>query len=323
MSRELATIGKFLEDYKSQITAALPSHLNADRMVRLALTAFSQNKALLKCDPTSVFGAVVIASQLGLEIGVAGHGFLVPYKNRAQFVPGWQGLVDLVSRSGRGTVWTGGVFEGDDFSFALGDSPFVKHLPRGEDDPEKLIHTYAVGRPKGSEWPIIEVWPIARVWRHRDKHNKVGDDHYSFKHPEMYARKVPLLQVIKYMPKSIELSNALALEEAAETGHNPTIMGDFVVVEKEDNGDGEGSGACIEGPKSKSGAAPAAAEADRPPAQDRLLTDGERNHLRGKMEAAALTEADLKGKFGVGLDGITKSQFEDVRRWAANPAKTD
>lgn len=237
MSNEVAIspvtgLRNFLEKNKAQIAAALPKHLNPDRMCRLALTAFSQNRALEKCELNTIFASVVIASQLGLEIGIAGQGFLVPYKGRCTFIPGWQGLVDLVSRSGRAAVWTGAVFEGDEFDWALGDRPYVKHKPQGEDNIGKLTHTYAVGRAKGSDWPIIEVWAQDRLVSHRNKYNKVGDDHYSFKSWEMYARKIPLLQVIKYLPKSIELANAIALEGAYAEGKTAVLDGDFVRVDE-------------------------------------------------------------------------------------------
>jgi recombination protein RecT len=224
-------LSNFLEKNKAQIAAALPKHLSPDRMCRLALTAFSQNRKLAECELNTIFASVVIASQLGLEIGIAGQGFLVPYKGRCTFIPGWQGLVDLVSRSGRAAVWTGAVFDGDEFDWAMGDRPYIKHKPKGEDDIKKLTHTYAVGRAKGSDWPIIEVWAQDRLVSHRDKYNKVGEDHYSFKNWEMYARKIPLLQVIKYLPKSIELANAIALEGAYAEGKTAILDGDFVRVD--------------------------------------------------------------------------------------------
>lgn len=230
-------LSNFLEKNKAQIAAALPKHLNPDRMCRLALTAFSQNSKLAGCELSTIFASVVIASQLGLEIGIAGQGFLVPYKGRCTFIPGWQGLVDLVSRSGRAAVWTGAVYEGDEFDWAMGDRPYVKHKPKGEDDIRKLLHTYAVGRAKGSDWPIIEVWAQDRLVSHRDKYNKVGDDHYSFRNWEMYARKIPLLQVIKYLPKSIELANAIALEGAYAEGKTAILDGDFVRVDGSESED--------------------------------------------------------------------------------------
>jgi recombination protein RecT len=226
-----AQLVTYLEKHKAQFAAALPKHLNVDRMIRLALTSFNGNKALQSCDMTSIAASIVVASQMGLEIGVSGQGYLVPYKNKCQFIPGWQGFVDLVSRSGRATVWTGAVFDGDDFDFSLGDSPFVKHRPRGEDDPAKLVYVYAIGRVNGSQWPVIEVWPIDKVRRHFNKNNKVGNAHYANTHWEMYSRKIPLLQVIKYMPKSIELTNALAADAAYEGGHTYTVQGDTVFID--------------------------------------------------------------------------------------------
>jgi recombination protein RecT len=217
-----------LKKFQSEIERALPKHLNGDRMARIALTAFRRTPALGKCEPASVFAAVIQASQLGLEPDTLGRAYLIPYGRECQFVPGWKGLVDLINRAGTATVWTGAVFEGDKFEYQLGDSPFVRHIPCGEDDPAKLTHVYAVGRVKGSEWPVIEVWPVPRVRKHRDRYNKVGNRHYSFQNWEMYARKVVLLQVIKYMPASAELSAAVSLNDAAEVGSQNLTVKDAI-----------------------------------------------------------------------------------------------
>ncbi len=226
----VASFSKFMDSFKPQMALALPKHLTADRMARLALTAFSSTPKLQACDPRTIAASIMTASTLGLEPGVNGQGYLVPYGKTCTFVPGWKGLVDIANRSGRATVWTGAVFEGDDFDYALGDSPFVRHRPGNEDDPRRMTHVYAIGRVNGSNWPVIEVWTIKRVWKHRDQYNKVGSSHYSFRDQEMYARKIPLLQVLKYMPASIELSNALAVASAAEEGRSVVIEGNFVTI---------------------------------------------------------------------------------------------
>lgn len=235
------TFMAFLDKHKNQLSMALPKHLTADRMSRLALTAFNSNKKLQQCDPKSVFGSVVMLSQMGLEIGVMGQAYLVPYNDRkrgmiCQPIPGWMGIVDLVARSGRATVWTGAVYEGDEFDYALGSRPFITHKPCGEDNSDKLIYVYACGVVKGMEhMPVIECWPIARVRKHRNKFNKVGDSHYSFGNWEMYARKVPLLQVCKYMPKSIELTAAISADFAHESGRTMQFDGETVTIEGGDD----------------------------------------------------------------------------------------
>lgn len=226
-----------LEAFKAEISRALPRHsalprnLSADRMSRIALSAFRRNPRLDECDPRSVFAAVIQASQLGLEPDTLGRAYLVPYKVskkvghrwesrlECQFIPGWKGLVELMNRSGQGSAWTGAVFSGDTFQFALGDSPFIRHIPAGEYADEKLIYVYAVGRPRGCEWPIIEAWTMDRIRSHRDRYNNVGDKHYSYQNMEMYARKVVLLQILKYMPLSPDLVRTIELSHAAEAGN--------------------------------------------------------------------------------------------------------
>jgi recombination protein RecT len=251
MGTQLATspassLAMFMEKHKAQIGLALPKHITADRMVRLAMTSFSQNRALQDCDMQSIFASVVIAAQLGLEIGVGGQGYLVPYKGKATFVPGWQGLVDLVSRAGRATVWTGAVYEGDRFEWALGDNPFVRHHPEGDaDEWNKITHVYAIGRVNGSQYPVIEVWTMGRILRHLNKFNKVGEKHYALannrQNLEMYARKVALLQVLKYMPKSVEVQRAMDVANVVDSGKNFTFDGEVVVVTDADDGQADDS----------------------------------------------------------------------------------
>lgn len=250
----VANLAGFLDKHKKQIESAIAGspHLNPDRMIRLAMTAFSNNAALHNCDIVSMLGAIITSGQLGLEIGVTGHSYLVPYKGKVQLIPGWQGLVDLVSRSGRGTVWTGAVFPEDlpDFDYGMGDRPFIQYKKNpGPRNPDKLYCTFAVGWVKGADFPIIDVWFQDQLKAHRDQYNKVGSKHYSYDNWEMYGRKIPLLQVIKYLPKSVQLAAALDLESAAEGGF-ATIDGAALRVEDDPPaGDQNGSPPADQGQK--------------------------------------------------------------------------
>lgn len=225
------TINQALEQMRPKIEAALPRHLNADRMLRIAFTEINKTPALMQCDVKSVLASIIIASQLGLEPGVMGQGFLIPYGKTCTFVPGWQGFVDLVSRAGRATVHTDTVFPGDDFEYEKGSSPFIKHKATDStDEDQPFSHVYAVGWVKDAQRPVIEVWSRDKVLKHLKKFNKVGNKHYAIAGGEhnlqLYGRKVALLQVIKYMPKSVELHTAAQLDYAADAGtQNLTIEG--------------------------------------------------------------------------------------------------
>jgi recombination protein RecT len=214
------SIIELLESQKKQIVIALPKHLTADRLCRVAITELSKNPALFNCDKTSILAAIIMAAQLGLEPGINGQCYLVPYGNKCQLIPGWQGYVDLISRAGRASVWTGAVHEGDEFQYTLGSSPVLNHTPAEEENGD-FTYVYAVGWVKGAQWPVIEVWSRAKVEKHLRQYNKVGDRHYALQNEnnrEMYGRKVALLQVMKYMPKSVEMSQAHDLEYRAADG---------------------------------------------------------------------------------------------------------
>lgn len=233
VSREkspLAVFSGFMDKMKPQLALALPRHLTADRMARLALTAFSTSPKLQECDPTSIAASIMTAGQLGLEPGVNGAGYLIPYGRTCTFVPGWKGLVDLVSRSGRGTVFTGVIFKDQDYTFTDGARrDLVIHNETDLEAPEDITHAYAIGWVKDSSMPIIELWTVAKIRKHRDKYNKVGKMHYSFRDWEMYCRKVPLLQVLKYMPCSVEMANAIEISHASEAGRGATIENGIVI----------------------------------------------------------------------------------------------
>jgi recombination protein RecT len=229
----VAAFSNFMDKLKPQLALALPKHLTADRMARLALTAFSTNLNLQGCDPKSIAASIMTAGQLGLEPGVNGQGYLIPYKTTCTFVPGWKGLVDLVARSGRGTVYTGVIFRDQQYTFTDGARrDLVIHNETDLDAPEDITHAFAIGWVKDASMPIIELWSVEKIKKHRDKYNKVGGKHYSFRDWEMYCRKIPLLQVLKYMPASIEVANAIAVTHASEAGHGVTIENGIVIEDE-------------------------------------------------------------------------------------------
>lgn len=304
------TIIQLLESLKPQVALALPKHLQPERMIRIAMTSLRTNPKLMECDPQSIMASIMLASQLGLEPGVMGQCYLVPYKGTCTLIPGWQGLLDLVNRAGKATAWTGAVYQGDEFEWQLGDTPKLTHRPSGEE--EKLTHVYAVARAFNSPYPIIEVWPIAKVIRHRDKFNKVGDRHYSYNNMEMYARKVALLQALKYIPRSIELATAYNLDAAAEVGQQKLqindvkeiIEGSLTFEPQQDQLEPEKKG-------------PVSVPAE-PRESEISLTDF--SHLmrlakeHGVIEDDVLRYAQETYKVGT-IKDLTKAQFAEVEKW--------
>ena len=225
------TIHGFLETYKSEISRALPEHMTADRMARIALTEFRKTPALMKCDPATLFGAVIQCAQLGLEPGGAmGHAYLIPFENRkrgttdVQFIIGYRGMLDLARRSGQiVSIVARDVCQNDKFHYCYGIADTIEHVPadgnRGE-----LTHVYAVAKLKdgGVQFEVLTRHQI-EVIRNESQGYKTAikfnrTDSPWIAHFTEMARKTAIRRLFKYLPVSIEIQRAVGLDEAGEGG---------------------------------------------------------------------------------------------------------
>jgi len=225
---------QMLQNFKSEIARALPRHLNPDRMCRIALTEFRKNPKLADCDPRSVFAAIIIASQLGLEPGVLGQCYLIPYKRECQLIVGYQGLVDLVRRSGFvSRIEAHVVHERDQFTYKTGLSTVLEHEPVLEGDPGKPRLVYAVAEFKDGGYHV-EVMTEEQIGRIRDRSQSViNAKNYGKQTPwdtdtEEMWRKTVLRRICKFLPKSPEIATAIALDEASEQGRQAIGVEDAI-----------------------------------------------------------------------------------------------
>ena len=126
---------KLISDFAPQISAALPKHLTADRMTRIMLTEISKNPLLVECDKESLYGAIIVTAQLGLEPGNAlGHAYLIPFFNskkgrhECQIIIGYRGMIQLVANSGLAIIKEASVVcHGDFFEYERGTQSYLRH----------------------------------------------------------------------------------------------------------------------------------------------------------------------------------------------------
>lgn len=229
------------DQFKKQLALAVPKHLNADRMARIAATEVRKNKALLNTEPTSFLGSVMQAAQLGLEPGSAlGQAYLVPYGNQCQLIIGYKGMIDLARRSGQVLSLNAyAVREGDDFNFQLGLKPDIHHVPSLEADRIKkpITYVYAVATLKGGGYQF-EVMSRAEIEavKAKAKSKNIWNSY-----PEEMAKKTVIRRLFKYLPVSIEaleITNADAKREAGEKVEPDNVI-NIEAVSVEDFEDGE------------------------------------------------------------------------------------
>jgi recombination protein RecT len=229
VARRSHDIAALLNDpkIKAQMALALPKHVTADRLARVALTEVRRNPALARCDQHSFLGAIMLCAQLGLEPGgPLGHAYLVPFENRkagrteVQFIIGYRGMIELARRSGQiVSIEARPVYEGDRFECRFGLESDLIHVPDWESphrgNPEKLRFVYAVAklRDGGVQFVVLSRRDIeaARAV------SKAGSGPWQTHYEEM-ALKTAVRRLFKWLPISIELAQAIEQDERAELG---------------------------------------------------------------------------------------------------------
>ncbi|CAI8807899.1 hypothetical protein CHCC15325_1990 [Bacillus licheniformis] len=221
------TILDVMMQHKESFEMALPKHLDADRLIRLAVTEFRKNPMLKECTPESLLGAVMQAAQVGLEPDALGSAYLVPYYNKnknvkeVQLQIGYKGLIELVRRSGQVTsIVANEVYENDEFDFEYGINEKLYHKPTMDADRGKLKCFYAYARFKdgGHAFTVMSVEQINQI---RDKFSKSQKNGKHFgpwaDHYESMAKKTVIKQLVKYMPISVEIQNQITRDETVHS----------------------------------------------------------------------------------------------------------
>ncbi len=207
-----------IQKMTGEMGKALPAHLkaNSERYARVAITQIRQNPELAKCSAESILGALMTGTALGLDPSPSlGQYALVPYKGEAQFILEYQGMIDLAFRSGQiATIFATEVYEQDHFEYSLGLEQKLVHEPCGFENPGKVTHYYAVAKFVNGGY-VFSVMTPEQVRAHAKKNSPS----YSFasspwqKHFDAMAKKTVLRQIGKYLPKSVELTKAMAHDE--------------------------------------------------------------------------------------------------------------
>lgn len=235
------TIAAYLKKMGPEIEKALPSHMNPDRMARIALTTIRTNPKLLEASIPSLLGAVMQAAQLGLEPGLIGHCYLVPFRNGktgqtdVQFIIGYKGMIDLARRSGQiENIYAHAVYSNDEFDYELGLEPKLKHKPYMEGDRGEFIGAYAVAHFKDGGYQF-EFMPKSEIDKRRKRSKAANNGPWVTDFEEM-AKKTVIRHMWKYLPISIEIQQQAMQDEVVRkdiTSEPEYIEMDHLAIEEQ------------------------------------------------------------------------------------------
>jgi recombination protein RecT len=209
-----------------QLARAAGNNIDPDKMARLALTEIRKTPLLAQSTPESFLGALMTATQLGLELGPTGHAYLLPFKNKGvvetQFIIGYKGMLDMVRRSNEvvGVPKARLVYENDLFNLEFtNDGDKYSHTPwymRKDEkftEPGKPImgYLFVQYRDGGSD-----VFPMSmhEILKHKDR-SKAKDFGPWVTDFEAMCKKTIVRANFAYLPMSVDDQRIVSEQDGA------------------------------------------------------------------------------------------------------------
>lgn len=169
---------------------------------------------LLDCDRESLMTSFMCAAEYRLyPSSVSGEAYVLPYKGKAQFQLGYQGIITLLYRAGVSSVRTSIVFQNDEFQYEEGLEPILIHKPapfgtaKGE-----AIGCYGVAVVNGTQ--LYKVLSKDEILKFKEFSQAKGSEFSpwnSKNDPELHMwRKTVIKQLAKTLPKNDEIMSAIA-----------------------------------------------------------------------------------------------------------------
>lgn len=227
-------------DFEAALPAAAKAR--AGDFLRMALVDVPRSKNLLELAekaPARIMVALMDIARLGLVPGSKlGEAWVVPFavgkgdKRRpdCQAIIGYQGFLKLARNSGMiKSIAARAVFEGDTFDLRFGLHEDLVHVPSAtvdRTDPNKVLGCYSVVhfRDGGHHIDYMsadEIIAISKRSPSYDRYEGTWSGPWSTDWIEM-AKKTVIRRAAKQWPKSIEMAEAIALDERDEIVVEPS-----------------------------------------------------------------------------------------------------
>lgn len=215
-----------LEKRQDQLTTLL-SDSNIDPKVFMAVArrAFMKTPELLDCDSKSVLESFINCATDGLKpdgkqaslviynVNVAARNEPKRYVKKAQYIAGYQGMLDIAYRSGNfKVIGARVVYEGDEYSYTLGIGQTVTHKPKarpaGTTPPIVAAYAFAITKDGGEFFEPFEGNDVKKVMAVSRAVSGPAKDW-----PEEMTRKGPLRRMYKYIPKDDRMARLAARDD--------------------------------------------------------------------------------------------------------------
>lgn len=224
------TINDLINRQRAEIARALPRHMDADRLARIAMTVVKSTPKLGECTPASLLGALMLSAQTGLEPGPLGHAYFIPrwngrlQSNECNWQLGYRGIIELAMRSGKLiSIEARVVHERDHFEYRYGLDERLEHIPCMDGDPGELTAVWGLAKFKDGGHYFV-VLSRADIENARSRSQSAFDRNGNPSGPwatdfDAMARKTAIRRMAPFLPLQAEQAATIAHDEAVTRVH--------------------------------------------------------------------------------------------------------
>lgn len=203
-------------NYMNQIKNFFGDEKKAMRFLSSVMASVQKTGELINCEPMSVINSFMTMAQLGLmPSDVSGEAYVLPYKGKAQFQLGYQGLITLFYRAGGQKIRAEIVHENDKFEYTNGEVKHTVDIFKSKEQRGKPVGAYAIATVNGHE--IAKVMNSDDIIKIGKNFSKSFNSEYSPWNPKndpeltMWLKTV-IKQLGKMLPKNETINQAIALD---------------------------------------------------------------------------------------------------------------
>lgn len=202
----------------------------ANGFVSSLLSLYNGSPQLQQCSAPTILGAAITAATLDLPIiPTLGKAYIVPYKNKATFVCGYKGLIELAQRSGRmRKIISVPVYEGE-----MEFDRFTEAVTMGEKKSDKVVGYYAAFELTNG-FTKAAYWPKDKVLAHAQRFSKAaGNGPWKTDFDAMACKTVLKSILGTYAPMSIQMLDAEIADNTVQTLDADGVLAEEEAIEVE------------------------------------------------------------------------------------------
>lgn len=208
-------------DYQAQVTNYfMGDKERAMKFMSAVIHSVRTVPKLIECDKTSLLQAFMTCAEFRLyPSNASGEAYVLPYKGKAQFQLGYQGIITLAYRSDVDSLSAHIVYKNDIFEYEEGLNPRLIHKPDPFKDRGEAIGAYAVASVKGQK--IFKVMSKDEILKFKEMSQAKGSQYSPWNagnDPELWMwKKTVLKQLGKTLPKNSEMHRAIAADNVGDS----------------------------------------------------------------------------------------------------------